>query len=703
MPISKDDKIDPSDNPTVGKLAGDRCGEGMTFTEGKCVPTGGKGRMCEVNSRDDCEHQCKLGHVQSCTALGRIYLDGIGVQKKPLQALEPLQTACSAGADAKACLLLADLYKDGARGVPPDEVNSRLIARRASWILQKACDEAEAEACHLVGTVYGQDRLLPRDKELAKRAYESACDGGFAGACYALAQEAYTLDKEQRLALLKRSCAGGYGRACVDTGRMLEADLPKEKKGEGSTEIVGFYDRACDAKYAPGCAEIAKRFALGTKGAEKSDEKSKEHWREWGDIVKSRCDANELSACELIAEVYFVDQPGQPKDYSQANAAANHWLKTHRKDCYESSDPNACVRYYNAWIQGKLPSQGNYWFVKNPDTAKAALLRYIKLREPDCSARNPSLCVDLASHSDRLLGLPEKARQYLEIACSGDKNGGMACWSLASLYLDRRIEFDPIAAELWSRRACEAGVMHGCMAQAALLERGEGVAKDERRAFSIYRFVCKASSMTNAAGCSKKEQMLLDGRGTPKDAAAAFSSVHQRCTNWGEPNACISLGYMYEKGVGTKTDHKKAEELFGRYCSQRNRAGCALLGNYYESGKLGARDPKKALEMYSLACPYASVREEYRNACVSAAHVYLGRALGKPDPAKATEFLDKACRAGDAAACAEQKKLQPPPAAPATPAAPDKPAPGANPGSAPGAKPAASPASQPPNMAPAKN
>ena len=81
---------------------------------------------------------CDGGVAESCTRLGYLFEEGLGVAKDDSRAAVYFRKGCNAN-DALSCLSLAILFKDG-RGVKQDKA-------RAMSLADKACNAGLSVAC----------------------------------------------------------------------------------------------------------------------------------------------------------------------------------------------------------------------------------------------------------------------------------------------------------------------------------------------------------------------------------------------------------------------------------------------------------------------------------------------------------------------------------------------------------------------------
>jgi TPR repeat protein len=243
-------------------------------------------------------------------------------------------------------------------------------------------------------------------------------------------------------------------------------------------------------------------------------------------------------------------------------------------------------------------------------------------------------------------------------------------------------------------KACELRSGSGCATLGYLYATGKAVAKDDRKATTLYRKSCE---LGDAQGCYNAGLMLDAGRGVREDAAKAAADYEKAC-DLGSSTGCTNLGFLYERGRGVKEDRAKALALYqrgcdGSSCSPSNLGGCVNVGRSYRDGIGVAKDEAKAAEVFREACerkggdgdPHAGGNGA--RACSLLGGLYMagegipkdaehgrdfsiqgcdrGDAFGcfnaavgylsgpDEDPAKAASYYDRACKLGDGESCHE--------------------------------------------------
>lgn len=97
---------------------------------------------CEYGDLDECERLCEEGSGDSCSNLGIMYVNGIGVDRDEKQAAILYKKACDMdSADGCYALYSAHLYDVGLRGDPEIE----------KFALNKACKLGHKKSCSISG------------------------------------------------------------------------------------------------------------------------------------------------------------------------------------------------------------------------------------------------------------------------------------------------------------------------------------------------------------------------------------------------------------------------------------------------------------------------------------------------------------------------------------------------------------------------
>ncbi|WP_437820125.1 SEL1-like repeat protein [Sorangium sp. So ce1078] len=180
---------------------------------------------------------CDLGHGPSCSALGKMLVEGKLAAKDVAVAVGVLQRACEGG-QAEDCVDLGDILRKG-QGAPKDGV-------KAIKAYQRGCTLGDMRACNAAGLVYAEGDGVPRDVAKAYSFFEKGCpEKGFgADACMSLAglyEKGTGIPKDMPRA------AALYEKVCGSGGCLRAAEIWQRGDGVKADPARAFslYEKAC--------------------------------------------------------------------------------------------------------------------------------------------------------------------------------------------------------------------------------------------------------------------------------------------------------------------------------------------------------------------------------------------------------------------------------------------------------------------------
>ena len=309
-----------------------------------------------------------------------------------------------------------------------------------------------------------------------------------------------------------------------------------------------------------------------------------------------------------------------------------------------------------------------------------------------CDAGELVGCVNLGAFYQYGVGVErnrEKASELFQKACTGGDAGG--CGELGAMYTSARgVPFDgPRGLDLLTQ-ACDWGERDSCATIGDLKANGLAGPKAPEEGAAIFKTYCEKDKL--AMACNAYAGKLAQGLGVTKDGPAAVALLKQVCEGkLDRPYAggCVSLGILYEGGVGVTRDPATAAKYFQLGCDHGALTGCAgmarllaeglgvpkdtaravalvesgcktndavscdQLGYFHAMGKAGlvANGPE-AIKYFQLACDDASW-----GSCSNIGFLYLLGIGGTPkDNGKAGEYLKLACAHGEEGACKKVKE-----------------------------------------------
>ncbi|OGQ10273.1 MAG: hypothetical protein A2138_16550 [Deltaproteobacteria bacterium RBG_16_71_12] len=193
-----------------------------------------------------------------CDEAARLRLNGDLGTIDIAGAVGPLRDACfDRDPRGGSCRRLADLTLLG-QGVSQDR-------GEAMRLYQRACAIKPPQGCHEAGALanVGDDADAAA---IAESLFASGCAAGDADSCRAiklagLAETLEPIGAQSKIAEAVRTCQEtGFGQACFDVAKGAEKD------GE-LVRARRYFDLACSAGFARGCASLGKYAARGMGGA----------------------------------------------------------------------------------------------------------------------------------------------------------------------------------------------------------------------------------------------------------------------------------------------------------------------------------------------------------------------------------------------------------------------------------------------------
>jgi TPR repeat protein len=181
--------------------------------------------------------------------------------------------------------------------------------------------------------------------------------------------------------------------------------------------------------------------------------------------------------------------------------------------------------------------------------------------------------------------------------------------------IEAEVDGNPKAAVRYFELAASAGFAPSQVALADLLLRGEGVAKDERRAFSLYLLAAEANY---ALAYTALGEMLMRGIGTTRDAPQAIVWL-ERAGSAGVAEANYQLGLAYEVGTGVRTDAAAAVANYLAAGRQGHVRAQIALGYMYRHGWGVGQSYIKAAHWYRLGANQGEAAAQNRLAWLLAA------------------------------------------------------------------------------------
>lgn len=437
---------------------------------------------------------CTLGDPVGCrTAIPN--LREMGDAESLRKAFEIASTHCSAG-DAETCTELAHLYAYG-EGVAAD-------AKHALRFYGRGCEGGDARGC--MNVAY---RLESPEPDLARAAYQAACDLGEKEGCLRVARALLYSDEpgsEQALATLKSSCDAWEenGLGCVILGEMYRTGhgTPRDHVKAQAT-----YERACERGSNRACGALGAMLLAAKEDLERARKQ-----------LGRACTTGVPGYCYMYGVTLEYGLGGS----KELRGAYDAYVR----GCHDHGH-TACRAAANMVVKE----------FREPKDVKVAVEAF----EARCRQLGGDGCAELAFLATKNLGPQysvDETLARLEQSC--ELRSGRGCTLLGyALWRDMPNLRDVDRAREVFRKACSLEDREGCHMLAMLHDptSPQHVAVDEKLAMDGYRRACDAEF---AEACEALGTIFAEGRlGQPKDPAAAKPFFDRAC-KLGLTKACAA-------------------------------------------------------------------------------------------------------------------------------------------------------------------
>lgn len=177
--------------------------------------------------------------------------------------------------------------------------------------------------------------------------------------------------------------------------------------------------------------------------------------------------------------------------------------------------------------------------------------------------------------------------------------------------------------------------------------RGDPASEALAGAFERFTRGCDAE---DPAACSALGVMYEIGLQTDADPKRAFDLYDQACKD-GNDSGCVNLGLAYANGIGTDLNAANAAALFELGCKGGNDRGCTELATLHSEGAGVNKNARMAAELFDASC-----KRGHAESCFRLATMFDDGTLG-PDPARTLALYEMACAFGKKAGCKRTDQL----------------------------------------------
>ena len=254
---------------------------------------------------------------------------------------------------------------------------------------------------------------------------------------------------------------------------------------------------------------------------------------------------------------------------------------------------------------------------------------YITL-ESECGNDNLDKCYDLAVYfldARHFAKNEKKAKELLAKNC--EKSHKPSCDALKnsiipSILDNENVKFFYSAAYILQDMGCKNGYENSCYLKAELLDKGNGVDKDNNQATQIYDKLCQNNHLH---GCAKFAIKLLNGEFVSKNKIKSKEILQNGC----DKNSAESCYDFYLYFASNDNNYlNKACDLGS------NKACCDIANKYFMQKRF-----ETAFEYFKKGCD-----KNMPDQCFM-----CGESLAKLGNKNAKQYYDKACKMGVKTAC----------------------------------------------------
>ena len=191
-------------------------------------------------------------------------------------------------------------------------------------------------------------------------------------------------------------------------------------------------------------------------------------------------------------------------------------------------------------------------------------------------------------------------------------------------------------------KSCSGGWDAGCSDLGVLFLGGNGLARDDVKAATLFKRACDGK---NATGCGNLGYMVETGTGVSKDIKLAAQLYEKACNTADEE--CSSVAVLFQLGKGEPKNDGAVVKLHQKACAASSVISCAFLKSYVDPRvTLDLENAKNAMSVWQGTCSNGIIRD-----CTQAAVIALS--VGLKD--QGSLLMKKACQLGDDWACANDK------------------------------------------------
>ncbi len=169
---------------------------------------------------------------------------------------------------------------------------------------------------------------------------------------------------------------------------------------------------------------------------------------------------------------------------------------------------------------------------------------------------------------------------------------------------------DPVEAARWLGAAARYGVVEAQNAYAQLLLDGRGVPRDANAASAWFEVAANAGSVDARNMLGRCHELGWGAPADPGRAAACYREAAEQGLDWAQYN----LANLLARGSGVARDRAAALAWYRRAAAQNHAKSLNLVGRFLEEGWSVPADPVAAREHYRRAAEGGDFRGQFNHA-----------------------------------------------------------------------------------------
>lgn len=552
------DRIPDDLREKIQKIATTQCNANNAQA---CLVIGNLKKSCELGDAKACiqtskyQEACDLGSLEGCIKLAEFSSKGNFTKFS-----KPREESCQKG-DTKACLEIAKVAEARKKNEQAKTLSNKACQlglyegchfyanlqlksnpKESLIVLEKICKQGEKQACEKILEIAQKNKNI--DNNLAKIFSGKSCDLGNVSGCSLYADLNIETNFNEAIKPLKKMCEEKNLSACE---KMADIFLERNTKPDKLEAI----------KYLKSALAIQSDLDIEEKLEEAQNQIKK---MDAFQNTKQGCSKGDEKSCLKLADIYLRGEEGV------VNQDKEKALELYANLCIKNKNAKFCEIAGSAF-----ESQGKYDFADNFYIKANILNKNLKDRfKTKIKERFESSWTKFTTQHFLSRNID-----------SCKKNNPTAClwlYGVGRAYAGKDISAFELSPDIFKasevfKTSCELGYGASCLELSEMFFYGKGVKTDKTKAKELrdegIKLLAKSCNFENGRACTRLANETLDTN--PKKA---FELYTKGC-ELGISFACVQVGKMYEKGIGTTKNINKTRDFYGQACDFQDQEGCS--------------------------------------------------------------------------------------------------------------------------------